>query len=147
MKWLLDSNVLSEQVRLRPNESVLNWVARRPSDLTAISLVTMAELRVGALAAGPRRQRELTQWIEGQVTASFAGRILPVSHDILIDWLRLVRSTAAKGRTRAPADLLIAATARVHSLIVVTRNTRDFTYTGVVVHDPWTDSTHHMERP
>jgi len=64
---------------------------------------------------------------------------------ILVEWLELGRRNAAAGKTRAPADLLIAATARVHDLIVVSRDVRDFAGTGVLVYNPWNDKTHHMD--
>ena len=148
MKWLLDSNVLSEQVRIRPKASVIAWVRQQDRQQIVTSIVVVAELRRGAVATDdPRRRRELTTWIDTEVSNSFAGRILPVTLEILIDWLELIRRTAASGKTRAPADLLIASTARVHDLVLVTRNVRDFEDTGVVVYDPWTGETHKMERP
>ena len=115
---------------------------------TATARKVLAELRHGAMVATDSKRRfELTEWIDGEVTGSFAGRILPVTVEILIDWLELVRRTAASGKPRGPADLLIAATARIHDLTLATRNVRDFADTGVVVYDPWTGKTHRMERP
>jgi predicted nucleic acid-binding protein len=74
--------------------------------------------------------------------ASWLGeRTLPATLEILVDWLDLGRKLSAKGMTRNPADLLIAATARVHGLIVVSRKVRDFAGTGVVVYDPWNSET------
>jgi predicted nucleic acid-binding protein len=103
----------------------------------------VAELRVGAVAArSEKRRQELTRWIESEIEDAFTGRILPLTIGILIDWLRLMRRLAATGQTRSAADLLIAATARVHDLILVTRNARDFAGTGIVVYDPWTSETH-----
>jgi predicted nucleic acid-binding protein len=142
----LDTNVVSENVRRRPRKRVIDWIAQRPPSQTAISVVTMAELHVGAQTARePERRIELLRWIEQDVETSFAGRILPLTTGILIEWLQLGRRAAVAGRTRAPADLLLAATARVHDLIVVSRNARDFAGTGVLVYDPWSDKTHHMD--
>jgi predicted nucleic acid-binding protein len=143
VKWLLDSNVLSENVRPHPDRSVIAWIAQRSQAQLAISIVTAAELRVGALAApSEKRRQELTRWIEGEIENEFAGRVLPLTTAILIDWLQLTRKLAASGHTRSADDLLIASTARVHDLILVTRNGRDFAGTGVVVYDPWTGETH-----
>jgi predicted nucleic acid-binding protein len=148
MKWLLDTNVVSENVRPLPNKSVVTWIAQRPPAETAISIITVAELHVGALSAGNQARRiEIARWIEDEVMNSFAGRVLPLTTDILIDWLQLGQRFAAKGKTRAPADLLIACTARVHDLIVVSRNTRDFANTGIIVYDPWNDRNHRMDVP
>ena len=72
---------------------------------------------------------------------------IPISSDILTDWLRLSRSLRLSGKSKDPADLLIASTARIHGLTLVTRNVRDFADTGVVVYDPWNDQTHRMDPP
>jgi predicted nucleic acid-binding protein len=147
VRWLLDTNVVSESVQPRPNRVVAAWIARQPDDLMAISMVTLAELREGA-ASNPneRRRGELLQWLDVTVTAWFAERTLPVTLEILMDWLDAGRRLARQGMTRNPADLLIAATARVHGLIIVSRNVRDFAGTGIVVYDPWTSETHRMEQ-
>ena len=146
MKWLLDTNVVSESVRRRPSKTVLEWVAQRSASDSAISIITLAELRVGTeLTASPQRRAELTRWVSNEIERSFAERTLPLTIAILVEWLQLGRRNAVAGKTRSPVDLLIAATARVHDLIVVTRNARDFAGTGVVVYDPWNDRTHQME--
>ena len=147
MKWLLDTNVVSESVHRRPNQRVLNWISQRPPPLIVISVVTMAELRWGArITIDPRRRIELTRWIEQQVEPAFADYTLPLSVDILIEWLEVTRRRSMTGRTQSPADLLIAATARVHDVIIVTRNVRDFVGTGVLVYDPWNGKTHQMDQ-
>lgn len=146
MKWLLDTNVVSESVRDQPNPVVLNWLVARAPDQIAVSLVTVAELQEGARSTlNSTRRRRLQQWLDQDFPASFADRILPLTSEILIDWLGLARRLATRGITRPAPDLLIASTARVHDLILVTRNTRDFANTGVVVYDPWSDETHQME--
>ena len=146
MKWLLDTNVVSESVHNRPNQRVLNWISQRPPSLSAISIVTLAELRLGArMAVDARRRIELTRWVEQEVEPLFAGHTLAVSVDVLIEWLDLTRHKRLAGRTRSTADLLIAATARVHDLTVVTRNVRDFVGTGVIVYDPWGGKTYQMD--
>ncbi len=72
-------------------------------------------------------------------------RMLSVTLEILVDWLDVGRRLSAKGMTRNSADLLVASTARIHGLIVVSRNVRDFAGTGVVVYDPWNSETHRTE--
>ena len=146
MKWLLDSNVVSEPVREKPSSAVVNWLAAKAKGETAISIVTLAELRDGAASARHERKRQqLTTWIESEITQFFEDHTLPLSIDILLDWIALSRRLRRSGRTRDPADLLIAATARVHNLILVSRNTRHFAGTGLVVYDPWNDELHRME--
>jgi predicted nucleic acid-binding protein len=146
VKWLLDTNVVSEQVSPYRNNAVVDWVARRSPEQIAVSAVTMAELRVGVLAtSNERRRRELARWFDDELSATLGRKTLPITLEILIDWLSLGRKLSSIGKTRAPADLLIAATARVHDLIVVTRNTRDFDGTGIIVYNPWSGKTHIMD--
>ena len=125
---------------------MLAWFSRQPEELVAISIVTLAELRDGAMShVDDRRRSELAEWLDTAVAPWLGERTLPVTLEILVDWLDVGRNLSTKGMTRNPADLLIAATARVHGLIVVTRNRRDFAGTGVVVYDPWKGETHRME--
>jgi toxin FitB len=146
VRWLLDTNVVSESIQPRPNRAVVAWIARQPDDLMAISMVTLAELRHGA-ASNPNEQRrgELMQWLDVTVASWLGERTLPVTLEILTDWLDAGRRLARQGMTRNSADLLIAATARLHNLTIVSRNVPDFAGTGVVVYDPWTNETHRME--
>jgi len=145
VKWLLDTNAVSEQVRRRPDPSVLRWIAERPRDQVGISAVTMAELRAGALAAAEPRRTELIDWLTVEIERTFGDRIVPVSVDVLMDWLHLGRRLAEKRAPRPAADTIIAATARVHGLIVVTRNAKDFAGTGVTVYNPWTEESTRMD--
>ena len=146
MRWLLDTNVISENVRKKPSPKVLDWIATRTSGETAISIVTLAELRDGALCVSDEaKRRQLTAWIDTEIAGFFYNRTLPLTVDILLDWIGLARTLRLKGRTRDPTDLLIAATARVHDLILVSRNVRHFAGTGIVIYDPWNDQTHQTE--
>ena len=148
MKWLLDTNVISEPMRNRPHRNVVDWIAAETLANIAISVVTLSELLDGvATDRDETRRRQLSTWVEIEVADRFRERTLPLTTDILIDWLRLGRRLRAKGRGPDAADLLIAATARVHQLTVVTRNIRDFADTGLIVYDPWTGETHRMDAP
>ena len=146
MKWLLDTNVVSEPVRQRPDARIVAWITREPASKTAISVVCLAELRDGASTAreGSKR-RQLTEWIDTTVVPGFRDRILPLTSEILTDWIGLSRGLKKQGKTKEASGLLIAATARVHGLIVVSRNVRDFAGTGVALYDPWTDEMHRLE--
>jgi toxin FitB len=148
VKWLLDTNVVSESVRPNPSRRVLAWIAAHPGDQFAISILTIAELHTGVAALNNvARQRSFELWMSTYVLPNFRDRTLPVTLDVLVDWLNLSRILNAKGGRRPPVDLLIAATARVHDLTIVTRNVRDFVNTGVVVYDPWSGDTHVMDAP
>lgn len=148
MRWLLDTNVLSESVRERPNQLVTQWLNQQRRDELAISLVTLAEVQHGVLLTqDAAHARKLSSWIDEDILPSFADRILPITLDITINWLDLLRAFTARRQNRAPADLFLAATAYVHGLTLVTRNIRDFTDTGITAYNPWTDETHDMEAP
>src|SRR5262249_25021613 len=145
MKWLLDSNVVSEPAREKPDSAVVRWLAAKAKSDTAISIVTLAELRDGVATARDEARRErLTHWIDLQIVQHFQHRTLPLSIEVLLDWIALSRRLRKVGRIRDAADVLIAATARVHELILVSRNVRDFAGTGLVVYDPWKDQHHQM---
>ncbi len=146
VRWLLDTNVVSEIGKRRADRRVLGWIAGQPAGDMTVSIVTVAELRAGASAAATDvRRAELSEWIDRVITNAFADRIWPVSLAVLVEWLRLGSRLSAARKMRDPADLLVAATATVHDLIVVTRNIRDFAGTGLHVYDPWADTMHRME--
>jgi predicted nucleic acid-binding protein len=148
VKWLLDTNVISEPLRPRPNARVLDWIKNQHSGNTVISIVTSAELRDGASSVRDQsRSKQLTEWIEATISQEFRDRTLPLTIAILIDWIRLGRRLRARGISREPGDLLIASTARVHNLVVVSRNVKDFASTGVILYDPWTGKNHNMDAP
>jgi toxin FitB len=148
VSFLLDTNVVSETARRRPSAQVMNWLAQQSQDAAAISVVTMAELVEGAGAVtDTARRTQLRRWLDETVVPWFSDQVLPLTQDVLVDWLILSRKLAARGISRGAPDLLIAASARVGDLTVVTRNVRDFADTGVVVYDPWNDQTHRMDAP
>jgi toxin FitB len=146
VRWLLDTNVVSEPIQARPDREVLAWLGRQPDDLLAISIVTLVELREGALSnQNARRRGELMRWLDVTIASWLGERTLALTLEILMDWLDVGRRLRKQGMPRDPADLLIASTARVHNLIIVSRNARDFAGTGVVVYDRWKSETHRTE--
>jgi toxin FitB len=148
VKWLFDTNVVSESIQARPNPKVMRWIASEAPESIAISIVTLAELRDGASTArSENRRNELTKWLDIEVASFFRNRMLPVTTETLIDWIRLARRLRSQGTPREPSDVLIASTARVHNLILVTRNVRDFAGMGIIVYDPWTNETHPTNMP
>lgn len=138
MSFLLDTNVVSEWVRPRPDEGVVAWLAQADEDRVFISVVTLAELRYGIdrLAAGQRRRR-LDEWLKGELPLRFEGRILPIDAAVADAWGRLTASREAAGRPIAVSNAFIAATAEVHGLALVTRNVPDFDTSVKAVVNPW----------
>jgi predicted nucleic acid-binding protein len=140
VSFLLDTNVVSEWVRPRPNAGVVAWLAQVDEDRVFISVITLAELRYGIerLAAGNRRKR-LDQWLRNELPPRFEGRVLPVDQAIADVWGKVVARSEAAGRPISVTDAFIAATVEVHNLTLVTRNASDFEPTLKSVVNPWTE--------
>ena len=135
MSYLLDSNVLSELRRKTPDAAVLEWFARRPASTLYLSVLTFGELRKGIEGVpDAKRRMALTDWLETDLPAFFAGRILPVDAQVADRWGRLL---SAAGRPLPAIDSLLAASAAQHGLSMVTRNSRDFADLGLDVINPW----------
>lgn len=137
--WLLDTNVLSELRRPRPNQKVVEFIASKPLDLLYVSVVSFAEIRFGIeLVPDPVRRAELHDWLTLRVRPLFTQRTLPVSEDIMLKWRLLVEEGRKARYTFSQPDLIIAATALLHGLAVVTRDTGDFEKARAPVINPWT---------
>ena len=136
--WLLDTNVLSELRRPRPEPKVVAFVAAQPLDLMFVSAVTLAELRFGIeLVTDANRRAELNDWLTHKVRPMFDERILQVTEDIMFKWRLLVEDGRKAGHTFSQPDLIIAATALHHGLMVVTRDTGDYAKARVSLFNPW----------
>jgi len=140
VNYLLDTNVLSELRMLgdgKADTRVVAWVGARDAARFFISAITILELERGILAVQRRdivQGARLCAWLDTRVRPEFAGRILAIDDAVATRCAHLCVPDR-----RNEADALIAATALVHGLAVVTRNTRDFEGTGVVLIDPWRD--------
>ena len=139
MSFLLDTNVLSEPMKERPNSGVLEWLSQATEDEVFVSVVTITELSYGVerLATGKRRER-LDSWLRKDLISRFGGRILPVDLRIADECGRLMARSESRGRPIEARDAFIAATAHVHGLTLVTRNTSDFEPTLKGLISPWT---------
>ena len=135
MSYLLDTHVLSELRRKTPEAAVVEWFSGRPASTLYLSVLTLGELRKGIEGvADAKRRMALTDWLETDLPAFFAGRILAVDTSVADRWGRLL-STA--GRPLPAIDSLSAATAAQNGLCMVTRNTRDFAGLDLDVINPW----------
>jgi predicted nucleic acid-binding protein len=136
--FLLDTNVLSELERARPSVNVLAFIRRTALDRMFLSDVVVAEIRFGIETANSTLRRDtLTKWLKNVIGPMFAGRILPVTEDILVRWRWIVELSRPKGRPFDQSDALLAATAIQHELVVVTRDIRPFRVVEVAALDPW----------
>ena len=136
--WLLDTNVLSELRRPRPDARVRKFIAAQRLEDLFVSTVTFAEIRFGIeIVSDPIRRAELTEWLTHRVRPLFDQRVLEVSEDVMFKWRLLVEEGRKAGHTFSQPDLIIAATALNHGLTVVTRDTADYARSRVPLFNPW----------
>ena len=138
MSYLIDTIVISELARAKPDAAVLDWFANAPDEALFLSALTLGEIRKGVeKLTSPddtTRRERLRLWLEHDLRDWFGPRILPIGPDVADHWGRLI---AQVGRPVPAIDSLLAATALHHDLRLVTRNTRDFDYAGLEVINPW----------
>ncbi|MBU6298475.1 MAG: type II toxin-antitoxin system VapC family toxin [Alphaproteobacteria bacterium] len=139
MSFLLDTNVVSEWVKPRPDPGVVAWLSDADEDRLYLSVMTLAELRRGVerLADGARRKR-LDAWLSHDLALRFEGRILPIVDSVADVWGKITARREAAGMPISVVDAFIAATAEVHGLALITRNTSDFKTSVKTMINPWT---------
>lgn len=134
--FILDTNVLSElRQPARSNPQVLAWASSQPVAAQFVSAITLLELELGILQNERQDAAQgavLRRWLDGKVLPQFADRILPLDQAVALRCARLHVPDP-----RAERDAIIAATALVHGMTIVTRNVTDFEATGVAVLNPW----------
>ena len=138
MAWLLDTNVLSELRKAKPDPKVVAFVSGTSVKELYVSSVTLAEIRFGIeKATDPNDRVILTHWLTHSVRPLFTGRVLEVTEDIMLEWRLLVEEGRKINHTFSQPDLFIAAIALHHDLTIVTRNQKDFDKTRVPIFNPW----------
>ncbi len=137
-RWLLDTNVISELRRARPNARVQAFVATQPLESLFISTVTLAEIRFGIeLLTDPVKRAELNEWLAHKVRPLFEHRTLEITEEVMLKWRLLVEDGRKAGHTFSQPDRIIAATALQHGLTLVTRDLSDYARTHVPLLNPW----------
>jgi len=135
LSYLLDTNVISETIRPRPDRRVLAWFDKVPDEALHISVLTLGEIRNGVERLPPSARRErLRLWLEHDLTGWFEDRVLPIDAGVAERWGQI---SARSGRTAPAIDSLLAATALHHGLRLVTRNEQDFDFPELEVVNPW----------
>jgi predicted nucleic acid-binding protein len=136
--FLVDTNCISEVVRVKPEPRVLAWIEAADESLLYLSVLTLGEIRKGfATLPQSRRRSRLETWLEVELQARFSGRILPIDVAVADRWGLLDANAKASGKPLSMIDGLLAATAIHHNLTVVSRNVSDFTRVPVQVLNPW----------
>ncbi len=138
MSFLLDTNVVSEWTKPKPNQNLIAWLASVDEDRTFLSVITIAEIKFGIERLKPgQRCSDLEGWLHGELAPRFEGRLLPVNAAVADAWGKITAARAAMGRPIPIMDGFIAATATVFELTLVTRNTGDFENTPAPLLNPW----------
>ncbi len=136
--FLLDTNVISELVKPRPDANVTTWIDGTDESLLNLSVLTLGEIRRG-IAALPqsRRRATLEAWLDKDLPARFEERILPIDQEVADRWGLLTAAARDSGIVLPVIDGLLAATALEHNLTLVTRDTRQIPSMGIAVFNPW----------
>lgn len=139
MKYLIDTCLISEGLRPKPDSSAIAWMEACDRDRQYLSVLTLGELQKGIEKLGTARKRDVLQtWLDRDVLDQFSGRILPVDSEVAVTLGRMQAALERAGKPIPSLDGLLCATALTHNLVVVTRNTKDFAPTGVQLLNPWT---------
>ncbi len=139
MNYLLDTCVLSEYVKKKPNLQVIQWLDEQNEDALFISILTIAELRKGIIKiknSQASRYQKLNNWLL-KIEQRFTDRILTLDKNILDTWAVICGESEAIGKKLPIMDSLIASTASQHNLIIVTRNIDDFQFFSNQLFNPW----------
>jgi predicted nucleic acid-binding protein len=138
VSWLLDTCVLSELVKPKPDAGLIAWIESSDEARLYISALTLGELAKGIarLPTGAKRNR-VQAWLDRDLAERFSGRVLPIDQAVALRWGRLQAQAEKHGRPMPVVDGLIASTAVLHDLAIVTRNGDDMAQSGAVILDPW----------
>ena len=139
MSYLIDTCIISEFVKRKPNDSVRNWFNQQQESYTFISVISLAEIKKGIYKikpSQPERALKLQSWLD-RLELNFSQRILPINDDVLEQWAQLSASMERQGNTLAVMDSLIAATAYHYDLTIATRNVNDFNALPLKIINPF----------
>ena len=135
MSYLLDTNVISELIKLKPDKKVMDWVQSIPNEALYLSVLSLGEIRKGVeKLADHARKEKLRIWLEHELPAWFDNRLLNIDCGVADRWGRLLHEMS---RPLPVIDSLLAATALHYDLRIVTRNTKDFKFPQLEVSNPW----------
>lgn len=139
MRFLLDTNVVSEPRKPAPHTEVMRFLHDADEDRLYLSVVSLAELHRGvAMMAAGQRRRALTEWIEEDLPQRFSERLLPFTRPAATAWGELMARSRQLGLNIHMMDCLLAATAQAHDLTLATRNGKHFAGLGIRLFNPWT---------
>ncbi len=138
MKYLIDTCVLSELVRPKPDRNVLAWMESCDEEAIFLSVLALGEIQKGIEKLAPgKRRNELQGWLDRDLRRRFANRLLEIDSEVALVWGRVQASMERAGTPLPTIDGLLCATALAHNLTIATRNASDFLPGGANVFNPW----------
>jgi len=138
LKYLLDTCLISELVKEKPDLGVLEWIEQQDEQALFLSVLTLGELQKGVskLPDG-RKKTQLLHWLDDDLQTRFTGRMLDIDTSVATLWGKMQGEAEQRGRRMPVIDSLLAATAHANKLAVVTRNGADMAGSGVEIINPW----------
>lgn len=138
MKYLLDTCVISELMKNKPEKNVIDWIENYDEDLLYISVLTIGEIQKGiSKLKNKKRKNKIQFWLDNDLRERFADRILPIDIDTALTWGIIEGESEAIGLPIPVIDGLIGATAITHNLTIITRNEKDILPTGARILNLW----------
>jgi toxin FitB len=138
MRCLLDTCIISELIKLKPDERVMTWLLEQNDSDLYVSALTFGELQRGIeKLPTSRKKEEINNWVENEMKRRFQNRTLEIDLSVAKTWGKIQGIADKKGKPMPVFDSLIAATGIVHGLTVVTRNVADMEQSGVSLFNPW----------
>lgn len=137
MNYLLDTCVLSELIKIKPNQNLLHWFLSINSNQAFVSCLTIGEIKRGIEKLNPsNKKKKLSAWLL-TIKNDYAEHILEIDMETASFWGQITAKAEIKGKTSSSIDSLIAATAIKHNLVLVTRNEKDFQNLPTKILNPW----------
>ena len=141
MKYLLDTCVISEMIKAKPDENVISWLEEQDENSLYLSVLTFGEIKKGIEKASNQiRKQKLRLWVEDDLKKRFEGRIIPISFSIAAEWGKMQGKSELLGKLLPTMDGLIAVSGLVSQCIVVTRNISDMEQSSAELFNPWEKS-------
>lgn len=136
--YLLDTCIFSELIKRKPAPSVTKWVLGRDETLFFVSVLTFGEIKKGIEKLSDlQKQQNLKTWFHDFMIPRYRNRLIAIDESVAIAWGDIVAKTNKIGRVLPTIDSLIAASASVHRLTIVTRNSKDFDGLNIPLINPW----------
>jgi len=138
LNFLLDTCVISELIKIQHNQNVIDWVKSCAEETLFLSSLTIGEIQKGiSKLPSSKKKSTLQDWLDKNIFMRFDRRILSIDAIVAQKWGKILSTSEKKGYRLPAIDSLIATTAIVHNMTLVTRNTQDMVHSGVSLHNPW----------